>query len=124
MGCAMELMGESQEEDRRGIAEVTLKTLEAECKPPSPETQMENINKQPEKEKQVSRPGSSLGSAGSETSGSRPTSGKPETGTLRKPDPQAKTAKTKSELAKNVPPKPAPAKAAPPKVPARPPLPP
>jgi len=71
--CAMGLLGESQEDDRRNIAEVVIKEMESQCQPPvaKPAAPTSEAG---------SRPGSSLG--GSETV--RGKKGGVETGSLRK----------------------------------------
>jgi len=74
--CAMGLLGESQEEDRKNIAEVVIKEMESKCKPPV----VLPAKSGPQVPDGVSsRPGSSL--SGSETGKSRKGV---ETGSLRK----------------------------------------
>ena len=60
--CAMGLLGESQEEDRRHIAEVVLEEMEGWCCPPQEASSSDTVEKvadpEPEKKTVSRRPGS------------------------------------------------------------------
>jgi len=89
--CAMGLLGESQEEDRRNIAEVVIKEMELQCKPPAPSS----VKPAPLVSDAGSRPGSSL----SGTDSVKGRKGVAETGSLRKePERVKEVEKTKAEI--------------------------
>ena len=60
--CAMGLLGESQEEDRRHIAEVVLEEMEGWCCPPQETSSSDTVEKvadpEPERKAVSRRPGS------------------------------------------------------------------
>jgi len=99
--CALGLMGESQEEDRRLIADLVLQEMEsrcglmpqelmAQCRPPGAPPIKPTPSTTVAGSESGSRPGSAMSSAPSEGGGARSKEtpakpkGKPETGTLRK----------------------------------------
>jgi len=99
--CALGLMGESQEEDRRLIADLVLQQMEnrcglmpqelmAQCRPPGAPPLKPNPSSTVTGSESGSRPGSAMSSVPSEGGGARSkepaakAKGKPETGTLRK----------------------------------------
>jgi len=93
--CAMGLLGESQEEDRRNIAEVVLKEMELQCKAPAVLPPVKPVGPVAEI---GSRPGSSL--SGAEIVKGR--KGAVETGSLRKePEKVKEIEKPKSEVKRN-----------------------
>jgi len=89
--CAMGLLGESQEDDRRNIAEVVIKEMELQCKPPI----APSSKPVPPVSDAGSRPGSSL--SGTESVKGR--KGVVETGSLKKdPERVREVEKQKSEI--------------------------
>merc|ERR1712223_105986 len=99
--CALGLMGESQEEDRRLIADLVLQQMEnrcglmpqelmAQCRPPGAPPLKPNPSSTVTGSESGSRPGSAMSSVPSQGGGARSkepaakAKGKPETGTLRK----------------------------------------
>jgi len=92
--CAMGLLGESQEEDRRNIAEVVIKEMELQCKPPL----LPAAKPAAPASEAGSRPGSSLSGADA-VKGKK---GAVETGSLRKePEKVKEVEKPKFEAKRN-----------------------
>lgn len=92
--CAMGLLGESQEEDRRNIAEVVIKEMELRCKPP--------VVLPPKAVAPASEAGSRPGSSLSGADGAKGRKVTVETGSLRKdPEKVKEIEKPKSEVKRN-----------------------